>query len=55
MVPFIFDDFHLCRSRVIELDMTANRMKKRAEITDISKDLSYAVVFNLLPDFLNHG
>jgi hypothetical protein len=26
--------------------------KKRTEITDISK---YAVVFNLLPDFFNHG
>ena len=23
-VPFIFDDFHFCRSRVIELDMTEN-------------------------------
>ena len=29
--------------------------KKRTEITDISKGLSYAVVFNLLPDFFNHG
>jgi hypothetical protein len=26
MVPFIFDHFHLCRSRVIEHDMTGNRM-----------------------------
>ena len=25
-VPFIFDDFHLCRSRVIGLDMTENRI-----------------------------
>ena len=25
-IPFIFDDFHLCRSRVIELDMTDNRI-----------------------------
>jgi hypothetical protein len=24
-IPFIFDDFHFCRSRVIELDMTENR------------------------------
>jgi hypothetical protein len=23
-IPFIFDDFHLCRSRVIALDMTEN-------------------------------
>jgi hypothetical protein len=23
-IPFIFDDFHFCRSRVIELDMTEN-------------------------------
>ena len=27
--------------------------KKRTEITDISKGLSYAVVFNLLPEFFN--
>jgi hypothetical protein len=26
MIPFIFDDFHFCRSRVIGLDMTENRM-----------------------------
>jgi hypothetical protein len=25
-IPFIFDDFHLCRSRVIGLDMTENRI-----------------------------
>ena len=25
-IPFIFDDFHFCRSRVIGLDMTENRM-----------------------------
>ena len=25
-IPFIFDDFHFCRSRVIELDMTDNRI-----------------------------
>ena len=24
-IPFIFDDFHFCRSRVIGLDMTKNR------------------------------
>ena len=24
-VPFIFEDFHFCRSRVIGLDMTENR------------------------------
>ena len=24
-IPFIFDDFHFCCSRVIELDMTENR------------------------------
>jgi hypothetical protein len=29
--------------------------KKRTEITDISKGLSYAVVFNLLPELFNHG
>jgi hypothetical protein len=30
--------------------------KKRTEITDISKDCSsYAVVFNLLPGFVNQG
>jgi hypothetical protein len=25
-IPFIFDDFHFCRSRVIGLHMTENRM-----------------------------
>ena len=29
--------------------------KKRTEITNISKGLSYAVVFNLLPEFFNQG
>jgi hypothetical protein len=24
-IPFVFDDFHFCRSRVIGLDMTENR------------------------------
>ena len=26
MNPFIFDDFHFCRSRVIGLDITENRI-----------------------------
>ena len=25
-IPFIFDDFHFCRSRVIGFDMTENRI-----------------------------
>ena len=25
-IPFIFEDFHFCRSRVIGLDVTENRM-----------------------------
>jgi hypothetical protein len=25
-IPFLFDDFHFCRSRVIGLDMTENWM-----------------------------
>jgi hypothetical protein len=25
-IPFIFDDLHFCRSRVIELDVTENRI-----------------------------
>jgi hypothetical protein len=25
-IPFIYDDFHFCRSRVIGLDMTENRI-----------------------------
>ena len=29
--------------------------KKELRFTDISKGLSYAVVFNLLPDFFNQG
>jgi hypothetical protein len=31
-VPFIFDDFHFCRSRVIELDMTENRIFTRCRM-----------------------
>jgi hypothetical protein len=27
-IPFIFDDFHFCRSRVIGLDMTENKIFK---------------------------
>jgi hypothetical protein len=26
-IPFIFDDFHFCRSRVIGLDVTENRIE----------------------------
>jgi hypothetical protein len=25
-IPFIFEDFHFCRSRVIGIDMTENRI-----------------------------
>jgi hypothetical protein len=25
-IPFFFDDFHFCRSRVVGLDMTENRI-----------------------------
>jgi hypothetical protein len=28
-IPFIFDDFHFCRSRVIGLDMTENRINRQ--------------------------
>jgi hypothetical protein len=28
-IPFIFDDFHFCRSRVIGLDITENRIFTR--------------------------
>ena len=30
MIPFIFDDFHFCRSRVIGLDMMENRIFTRS-------------------------
>ena len=32
-IPFIFDDFHFCRSRVIGLDMTENRIFSSIAIT----------------------
>jgi hypothetical protein len=32
-IPFIFDDFHFCRSRVIGLDMTENRIFTLCRIT----------------------
>jgi hypothetical protein len=32
-IPFIFDDFHLCHSRVIGLDMTENRIFTLCHIT----------------------
>ena len=32
-IPFIFDDFHFCRSRVIGLDMTENRIFTLCGIT----------------------
>ena len=28
-IPFIFDDFHFCRSRVIGLDMMENRISRK--------------------------
>jgi hypothetical protein len=31
-IPFIFDDFHFCRSRVIGLDMTENRIFTRCRM-----------------------
>ena len=32
-IPFIFDDFYFCHSRVIGLDMTENRMFTLCHIT----------------------
>ena len=40
MIPFIFDDFHFRRSRVIGLDMTENR------IVTLSTNIVHSIVYN---------
>jgi hypothetical protein len=41
-IPFIFDDFHFCRSRVIGLDMTENR------IFTLCRMITWVVFLNVL-------
>ena len=46
-IPFIFDDFHFCRSRVIGLDMTENRIfTLLVGCPVLKKTLSYRVWVN---------
>ena len=40
-IPFFFDDFHFCRSRVIGLDMTENRIWRL--IGFLQKNVPYVV------------
>ena len=38
-IPFIFDDFHFCRSRVIGLDMTENRIFTLCRMISVSQNV----------------
>jgi hypothetical protein len=46
-IPFIFDDFHLCRSRVIELDMIGNR------IFTLCRMITWVVFLRMLWNFIS--
>ena len=45
--PFIFDDFHFCRSRVIGLDMTENR------ILTLCRIITWVVFFRMFWNFIS--
>jgi hypothetical protein len=46
-IPFIFDDFHICRSRVIGLDMTENR------IFTICRMITWVVFLRMFWNFIS--
>ena len=46
-IPFIFDDFHFCRSRVIELDMTENR------IVTLCRMITWVVFLRMFWNFIS--
>jgi hypothetical protein len=46
-IPFIFDDFHFCRSRVIGLDMTENR------IFTLCRMITWVVFFRMFSNFIS--
>jgi hypothetical protein len=46
-IPFIFDDFHFCRSRVIGLDMTENR------IFTLCRMITWVVFFRMFWNFIS--
>jgi hypothetical protein len=46
-IPFIFDDFHFCRSRVIGLDMTGNR------IFNLCRMLTWVVFLRMFLNFIS--
>ena len=46
-IPFIFDDFHFCRSRVIGLDMTENR------IFTICRMITWVVFLRMFWNFIS--
>jgi hypothetical protein len=46
-IPFIFDDFHFCRSRVIGLDMTENR------IFTLCRMLTWVVFLRMFWNFIS--
>jgi uncharacterized membrane protein (GlpM family) len=47
MIPFIFDNFHFCRSRVIGLDMTENR------IFTLCRMITWVVFFRMFWNFIS--
>jgi hypothetical protein len=51
-VPFIFDDFHFCRSRVIGLDMTENRIFTLLQISIFKLVLLWARLTKIYPPLL---
>ena len=46
-IPFLFDDFHFCRSRVIGLDMTENR------IFTLCRMITWVVFLRMFWNFIN--
>jgi hypothetical protein len=46
-IPFIFDDFHFCRSRVIGLDMTENR------IITLCRTITWVVFLRMFWNFIS--
>ncbi len=50
MMPFFFDDFHFCRSRVIELDMTENRINR---IFTLCRMITWVVFLRMFWNFIS--
>ena len=48
-IPFIFDNFHFCRSRVVGLDMTENR------ICNLCRMITWVVFLRMFWNFIREG